>query len=382
MTTLLQARARDGFALPAALLAMIVIGAIVTGGFYVAGQEHDISVSTDHGSRAMHVAQYGLEESLATWTNAALAGYTGPVTRTLWSGARPLGTYQIRMMHLGNRLYALESQGEVPRGQQTATRRVGALVRTTTAQAPYRSAMTVIGGLTREGNATISGTDQCGSDATAPGVVAKDDDLITGVTKGSGEEMITGSPAVAEDPDMTLDKLNDFGDIDLDELISMATHYYQGNPAHPQHMAPATTVDGSGATVCNTAVNLNWGDPSDTPGVCGSYYPIIYVNSNARLDVGKGQGILIVKGDLEVKGNFEFSGVVIVKGSFFMEGTGSKLNGSVIVQGEGSVDTENAQSGNAKVQYNSCKVNAAFANNLRVRPVASRSWLADAPPLP
>jgi hypothetical protein len=382
MTTLTPLRPRDGFALPVALLALIVIGAIVTGGFYVSAQEHDISVSTDQGVRALHVAQYGMEEALATWTNAAIAGYTAPVTRAFWNGSRQEGSYTLRVMHLGARLYALESQGQVPRGPQVATRRVGAFVRTTSASAPYTSAMTVIGSLNREGNATISGTDQCGEESTAPGVMAIDQSLISGVEKGSGEQMITGSPAVDQDPDMTLDKLSDFGDIDLAELISMATHRYSGNPAWPQHMAPATTTDQSGQTICNTTIDLNWGDPADLPGACGNYYPIIHIDSNAKLDVGRGQGILIVDGDLEIKGNFEFSGVVIVTGSFHMEGTGSKLNGTVIVQGEGRVDSESGQSGNAKIQYNSCKVKAAFENNLRVRPLASRGWLADTPPLP
>lgn len=386
MRTFTPVYGRDGFALPAALLAMIVIGAIVTGGFYVSAQENQVSVSTDQGARALHVAEYGIEEALGTWTNATIVGYTGPINRSVSVGGREIGTYQLRVTRLGDpavgvRLYAIESQGRAMRGQQEAIRRVGAFVRTTSANAPYTSAMTVIGSLTRAGNATISGSDQCGAGGTAPGVIALDQSLITGVTKGSGEEMITGSPAVDQDPDMDLEKLSDFGDIDLDELISMSTHRYSGNPAWPQHMAPATTTD-QGTTICNRSVDLNWGDPSPTPGVCGNYYPIIHIDSDARLDVGRGQGILIVEGDLEIKGNFEFSGVVIVKGSFHMEGTGSKLNGTVIVQGEGSVDTESGQSGNAKVQFNSCKVKEAFENNLRVRPVASRARFGDVPPLP
>ena len=55
---------RAGFALPATLLAMFVIGAILTGGFYVSAQEHDISVSTDLGSRALLAAEYGIEHDL------------------------------------------------------------------------------------------------------------------------------------------------------------------------------------------------------------------------------------------------------------------------------------------------------------------------------
>jgi hypothetical protein len=379
-------RNRDGFALPVALLAMIVIGAIVTGGFYISAQEHDVSISTDQGTRALNVAQYGLEEALANWTTATIDNYAGPVSGTVWNGSRQVGTYEISLMRLGDpgtgaRVYALESEGRAMRGQQPATRRVGSFVRTMRAQAPYATAMTIIGELHRAGNAVISGTDVCGAEGVVPGIMALDDADVTGVYKGTTQQMITGDPPVAEDPDMTLQTLSTFGELTLADLIAMRTHYYVSDPlgATDQHMRPYTTPDGS---ACDVSVKRNWGDPSNTPGPCGSYYPIVYVEGDAYFDVGVGQGILIVSGNMQVYGNFEFSGVVIVMGSFHMEGTGSKINGTVIVQGEGSVDTSSAQTGDAKVQYDSCKVRAAFENNLRVRPLATRSWFADTPPLP
>jgi hypothetical protein len=376
-----HSRNRDGFALPVALLAMVVIGAIVTGGFYVSTQEHDISVSSEQGARALYVAQYGLDEALATWTNAHVAGNTGPVTTSLWTGGREVGTYQIGVLHLGDRVYALESEGRAMRGQQAAVRRVGSFVRTTSAQAPYNSALTVIGAFNRAGNASISGTDGCGGETVA-GVMGVEEGLITGITQGNNNQRITGDPAVDYDPTMDQTKLSSFGDIDLDYLRNSATHRYQGSPAHPQGMAPATMVAPSGETVCNTNIDLNWGDQADTPGACGTYYPIVHLQGNGKLDTGEGQGIIIVDGDLHIDGNFSFSGVLIVTGKFTMAGPGSKVRGTVIVQGGGELDTTNEQEGNAMIEYNSCKVRDAFNYNLRVRPLASRSWFTDAHPLP
>jgi Tfp pilus assembly protein PilX len=383
MKTMRSFRAREGFALPAALLAMIVIGAIVTGGFYVSSQEHDISLNTEHGAQALHVAQYGIENALATWTNSSIAGYTAPVTASLWNGSRQVGTYQITVMPLGQRLYALESEGRTVRGSQTAIRRVGSFVKTTSAAPQYTAAVTVVGALTREGNATITGTDQCLEEPTAPGVLARDQTLIQGITKGSQqnpEYMITGAPAVDQDETISLATLSQFGDIGLAELLQMATHYYQGNPATPKNMEPATTQGPGGEQICDASVNLNWGEP--LPGsVCSNYYPIIHIDSDALIEVGRGQGILIVSGDLEVAGNLEFAGVVIVAGKLTMSGTGNKIAGTVIVQGDGDVGTSGT-SGNATIQYDSCKIREAFENNLRLRPLASRSWFADTPPLP
>jgi hypothetical protein len=325
------------------------------------------------------VAQYGLEEALATWTNATLSAYSGPISGALENGGQTLGTYNVRVMRLGepagqSRLFALESEGRITRGQHTAVRRVGSFFRTTTAALPYTSAITVLGLLEAAGNSTIDGSDQCTADVV-PGVTALDPAYVTGLMKNPNEARITGDPAIHPEPDMTLNTLRTFGEMQLADLIDAATHRYEGSQ-HLQHMAP------SGTTVCNTADPLNWGDPSPTPGPCGSYYPIVYVNGNLKLDVGVGQGILIVDGDLLVDGNLEYSGVLIVRGSLTMAGTGNKLNGSVIVMGDGELDTQSAQSGNAVVQYNSCKVREALENNMRVRPLANRSWFADSPPLP
>jgi hypothetical protein len=104
-----------------------------------------------------------------------------------------------------------------------------------------------------------------------------------------------------------------------------------------------------------------------------------------NLTTGRGQGILIVDGDLHIDGNMEFSGVVIVRGNFTMKGTGQgtgKINGTVIVQGHGEVDTESTTSGNALIEYNSCAIENAFQSALRLRTFPSRGWLVDPSPFP
>ncbi|MFN2316083.1 MAG: hypothetical protein ABR602_05310 [Gemmatimonadales bacterium] len=382
MRRITQQSGRAGFALPATLLAMFVIGAIVTGGFYISGQEHNVSMSTDIGTQALHAAEYGIEEQLAVWTNEDLQGLVpGALTRygPFPAQAGEDAEYMVTVMPLRmDTLYMVQSDGRVVRGRDTATRRVARVVGASRTDLPYKSAMAIVGKLDAKGNSMIDGNDRCTSDAV-PGVMAEDIDLVTGVTKSPNEDRIIGDPAVAEDPDIstTLDAY------DLQKLIEQAQPQYRFDPSDElRDMAPSTYVGADGQTYCDTDDSNNWGG---APG-CEGHYPILYSDGNMKLTTGSGQGVLIVNGDLSIQGNFEFSGVVIVTGTFTMMGTGSgtgKINGSVIAKGVGTLDTDETAeiAGNALIQYDSCEIERALNAALRLTALASRSWILNPPPL-
>jgi hypothetical protein len=397
-------RTRDGFALPAALLAMVVIGAIVTGGFYVSAQEHNVSVSTDLGAQAMLVAEYGIQEQLAELKASELLdrlpGLVHPIVlnKAVMNGSREVGRYDIRAMRLGGmglNTFILESEGTVSRGRNEAVRRVAVMARANQATAPFESAITAMGAFNRAGSARVRGEDNCyGGLNPRAGVTALHADSVTGLKHGQ-VDAITGSPPVAAVPDLNTDTLSSFGDVTLEQLIASADLRYQGNPASPTNMQPATTTVG-GQTYCNpfpTGTTDNWGEnrqPTESGYVaaCAEHYPIIHSQGNMKLTTGRGQGVLIVSGDLEIDGNFQFDGVVIVTGNFTMAGTGQgdgKINGTLIVHGVSELDPEStgdhSQTGNALVQWDSCAVADAF-RSLRIRPFAARPWLSDLPPLP
>jgi len=385
MRYLPQPRLREGFALPMALFAMIIIGVIVTGGFYVSSQEHRVSISTDLGAQALNMAEYGLDQAIGTWPSAALGGAVGAVQTfdalPVMNGTAQLGEYQMRVMPMGGRTYMLESEGRVTRGSQTAVRRAGGFVRTTTGQLPYTAAVSVYGQLSAGGNAEITGfdADDCHG-GNVPAVIAVDTALVS---DGQGKkDRITGEPDVAAEPDMTTAELSDFGDVDLSDLIAMATKIYEHGEA-PNNMAPVTMTDSNGNQVCNTGLRGNWGEPNrpnpEKP-ECANHYPVIYGKGDLALQTGRGQGILIVEGDLRLTGNMQFYGVVIVLGSFFTAGTGNHVNGSLIVHGNGSLDSESISEGNSLVQFASCRIQDAFGD-LPIKPFASRSWVVDPPPL-
>lgn len=61
---------------------------------------------------------------------------------------------------------------------------------------------------------------------------------------------------------------------------------------------------------------------------------------NFHISGGQGYGILVVTGDLEVSGGFEFKGLVYVMGNLKMTGTGGHVTGSIMVQGTSTNTTD------------------------------------------
>jgi hypothetical protein len=382
----LRPRPRDGFVLPVALMAMIVIGAIVTGGFYVASQEHTVSVSTDQAARALAMAEYGLDEAMATMRGRDVVRY-GVGTPVVFSpvqvmnGSSVQGEYRIGILPLVDEtLYLIHSEGRAGGGSNAATRRVSSLMRLNSFKSDYtRAALVVYGEFTRSGNSTVNGADVCGVESGTPGVIAKDTSVVT---EDGQKDKIMGDPPKEERPEMTADSLSQFGDLGLQDMIEMADIVYP-NAVAPINMAPTSDSYGK----CETSNPNNWGQPDKTATThedCKDYYPIIYSDGDLLLETGTGQGLLIVDGNLTIKGNLTFFGVVIVTGSLLMEGTGQgtgKISGTVIVQGEGMVDTNSETSGNAMIEYDSCNVRNAFMHAPRIRPLFARSWVSDAPPM-
>lgn len=384
MRHFLRLRPRDGFVLPVALMAMIVIGAVVTGGFYVASQEHTVSVSTDQAARALDMAEFGLDEAMATLRGRDVLrhGVGTPVVFNavdVMNGSSVLGEYRIGILPLVNEnLYLIHSEGRAGGGSNAATRRVSSLMRLASSQSAYtRAALVVFGEFHRGGNSTVNGTDVCGVNTGTPGVLARDTSVVT--ESGNAGD-IQGDPPKEQRTDMTTDSLSNFGDLELQDMIDMADIRYP-NAIAPSNMEPSSDSNG----LCETSNPNNWGQPdhdATTHEDCKDYYPIIHSEGNLTLQTGVGQGILIVEGDLSIQGNFVFDGVVIVTGSLTMQGTGQgtgKISGTTIVQGTGLVDTESTTAGNAMIEYDSCNVQNAFKHAPRIRPLFARSWVSDAP---
>ncbi|NIP81806.1 MAG: hypothetical protein GWM90_22340, partial [Gemmatimonadetes bacterium] len=313
MSCLTHNRSRDGFALPVALITIMVIGALVTGGFYLSARDGRASTRADLGEQALYVAEYGVDRVLGTWVRDSLVaairrteargdlGATG--VRTI-SGVA--GHYTLRVERLGQGLALVRSRGAVQQGPARAAREVGAVVRTTAARLPYPAALTVLGAVTLDEGVRVDATGAevvgCPVRPAVPGLVVRDS---ARVSRGVGSE-ITGSPAVLQVATMTADSLGDLGMATIRDLVASATRVYE-HGAHESGMGPATTAGPEGSR-CDTSVRKNWGDPRGT-GPCAHHLPIIHARGDLTLDGGRGQGILVVEGDLTAAGDVRFGGV-------------------------------------------------------------------------
>jgi cytoskeletal protein CcmA (bactofilin family) len=87
----------------------------------------------------------------------------------------------------------------------------------------------------------------------------------------------------------------------------------------------------------------------------------------------RGQGLLLIEGDLEITGNFEFTGLIVAKGGIKIAGTGNKITGALLAQ-DVDIGDKNSISGNTTLQFSSCALNKAIQGSAFAEPLAYRSW--------
>ena len=373
---------RRGFALPAAIGALVIVGVLVTAGFYMARQELRIGVASRNSAMAVNLAQSAANDVLINQTKA-LQGLNIWDTTTLVDTVDH-GIVSVAVTRLGTRLFFLNSTAEVTDGGALwagATRQVGLVTRLSSADMEPPAALTTQGSLTVGGSSIVNGTDQIPSGWSSvcdpsslenkPGLMIDDKDNIK--TSGSKFE-VTGNPAVQEDPTITPESLLSFGDMGWSDLVGLAEKVFT-SPGPYNKIQPDSSLV-SGKYVCKEATLQNLGDPRSPNGVCSDYFPIIYATGDLKFTGGRGQGILLVEGDLDVQGGFEFFGPVFVKGELTTQGTGGHFNGGVVAANV-NFGTSTVL-GNAVVSYSSCAVERAILNNsalTRVRPLEMRSWV-------
>jgi hypothetical protein len=252
--------------------------------------------------------------------------------------------------------------------------RVGLLVKLRLLNFDIRSALTERGPGSVGGSVNISGVDtrpwaDCPpAGPTLAGIRSPDAGDLSFIGGCSDLSCLAGNPPLQNDPTVTDDTFFSYGFSDWAALTAMANLNIP--PGTYTGLAPSA----SGLT-CNTGSATNWGEPLEPALVpaCRPYMPIIYVNGDIHISAGRGQGILLVNGDLELTGGFEFDGVVIARGRLRTTGTGNHVTGGVMAS---NVDLdEDALLGNAVLRYSSCAVQRVAATASPGAQLKSRGWL-------
>lgn len=362
-----------GIALLMSIIAIVVVGGLLIGVAHSARLENRQAQNTGAMAQAFAVTELGLSETVADWYagnfNSMAVMDEAPI-----AGASPqgVGTYTGNIQRLSQELFFLDVTGTSTGGR--ARQRLGTFVKLRPLVFEITASLTSRGAVARSGNGQISGTDlppagwaACGGTGNEAGIRVPSGGMVN---DGGCSSCIEGNPRIEVDPSIDDGTFFDFGDMDWNALTELATK--TGFTLLQPPIGPTVNGDGS----CNTGDPNNWGDPLNPTSTCGSYFPIIYAPGNLRLNVGVGQGILLIDGDLVVNGTFEFYGIAIVRGSMTTQGGGA---GSIHFRGgvmaANVLLDDNRIGGNAQIQYSSCAVKraetvAGIGSQLR-----SRGWL-------
>jgi len=130
-----------------------------------------------------------------------------------------------------------------------------------------------------------------------------------------------------------------------------------------------------------TAGTYNWGEPLRTasgaitlvPG-CKHHFPIIYSDGNLVINGnGRGQGILLINGDLKINGTFDFYGIVIARDDV-ERGTGTANIYGAVFSRNADVGDNSFWSGTQNVNYSQCAIENALRGSAILTRVGERHW--------
>lgn len=370
-----------GMALAVAIFALVIVGALVAGAFFIGLQEQRVGRNSLGNLQASQAAEAGGEIQLATWNANAMVYNLMPVgslvTFTDWlpDGS---GWYRGRVRRMSSLMYFIETEGF---SRDSASRHhLGILARLRPIEINIRAGLETRGRIEFAGNATVSGIDTVGGMTGCPvpsdtlsGLRIADADSVDG--QGNNWEVL-GPPGdeIEEDPTITDSSMTNFGELEFDDLELWATIVLPGNTNGSAYRVEPSTSGGA----CDLSDDMNWGEPEGIVPECSNYYPIIFVRGDLHLNQRRAQGVIIVDGNLYVRGLTKLYGPVIVRGTLIAEGGGMNVPhffGGVIAADDVNTADSSRVAGNAQIYYSSCAIERAMSLGAPAFRLDERSWV-------
>ena len=329
---------RPGFAVATALFTLVVIGALAMGTLFAATHERRAGTDALHQARAVMAAEWGVEQVIAMWRrewNGALArGHGRTWTRATSEGARLV----IGVTRLADDLFLVTSEARAG----PARRQVARAVRLDVRDPPLVAALVATGALDTTGVTAVDGLDRAPPQWDCP-------------------PPAMAIPAIAITD--TASALR-FGHFDWAALVGAAN---TSLTVRVSDVAPRASGE-----ECDTGVAENWGEPNrSNGGPCTGYYPVIHAPSDLVVDGGRGQGILIVEGNLTIQGGFEFAGAVLVRGAVIAGPGGGRILGTMSIASQGA--TPSSVDG-ISIGFSRCATRKALLGIAMPIAVVERSW--------
>jgi hypothetical protein len=385
MTRILQNE--RGMALAIAIFALVVVGALVAGAFFAGTQEQRVGENQRRVQQSFGVAEAGAAERVRTWKpdslnrrpvyNAAVAPTDSVVIGPNLAAPGGTGTYGGVSYKVGNALFLIDVTGRDTRTASGATgigggarQRLGLITRLDPVDFNIKASLTTQGNVSVQGNAQVVGVDQnptgwgnCSGALQNQAGIRVDSGTVT--TGGNGT--VAGTPPVVRDTSLSDASFTNFGGTTYAQLAARANIVLPGG-----NYKTFPTFAGA---ACDKANLTNWGDGMNPGTDCGGYFPIIHITGTATLNGDQGQGILLVDGNLNVQGSYQFFGIVIIQGELKTAGGGNTeahFWGGVMAK-NASLDTQNL-SGKATLNYSSCSLLTVLQATSVTAMMRSRGW--------
>jgi hypothetical protein len=345
-------------ALVMAIVAMAVLGALVTGVFFSALRAQRDGRDAILRVQALGAAEYGLVMTLSpvswrpTWNSASRRGRLADISLVPDAGTSD----SVRVWKLGRNSFLLSSTGTSRFSATSAVRRLALLVTLRIPKLAFHAAAIARYGAAVEDSSLISGADTVPAGWDCPADEGERPSLTTPLAAPVDTSACTRHPCVAGSPPIVFDSLagavetyERFGTFERDSLAGAALQLADNAVLS----VPWPLVGGDGDCDASGAANL--GDPlrilgADSP--CADHLPVLHAPGNMRIEGGEGQGILLVDGDLTLADSTHFSGVAIVRGVLEVTER-SELLGSVLA-------SRIAVREGSHVRYSSCAVERAL----------------------
>jgi len=372
-----------GFALAAAVSALVVIGLVVTSGFYFARKEVQSREISREAAVSFYLAELGAMKVMSEWDPSAFESLP-PGGSTTIRGTTGEGSWSVTLTPVAPGRFLLRSVGSTnprPGLAGTPTRELGIMTRLSPAEVRPRGAVSAWGGLAIGASSRIDGNDRippgwedvCDSPGPAGAGILVDN--LDGITYLGGAVDLRGAPPGQEQAELTSDSLLTLGSLSWMEARKRAEIVLPENTTVTGLHPDSVFVDGQ--WVCGRNSRIGWGDPDHPSGTCGGDFPLIYAAGD--LDIRSpdaGQGILLVEGDLSIQEGFRFHGLVLVKGRVEISGGGGRIYGALRIGNAGLKPS--SMEGLALVQFSRCAVSRAVVANpalTRLRPLKTRGWV-------
>lgn len=325
-----------GFALLVALLAIVGLTVMATGGFLLADSERQTSENYVTVVEAFYLANTGLSDFVGTSRGFPASSWS----QSYEKGSVDVTTTQIATDASGLRVYRVTATGnyDAPRGGQVS-RTVGTVVTAEPADLKLPNSALFSGGGVRKNGAAgeITGEDasmagECpdAGQPTRPGVTTADGEY------DGKQDALEGDPPLLQIPES---EMQDSAKVDWPGLLS-------GDALQPDVVLSSESSD-------------SW--PDSFP---SGDWPVIRVEESGSWTLpSDGQGILIVENGLTLNGNVEWKGPVLVGGSITSNGNNT-IEGAVVTglnevffgEDVAGDDIEDTLNGTKVFKYHACNL--------------------------